>query len=129
MKSGVSEGARPTAYLVVRGGRATQHGARFRRELSSEFTEQDTHMGVEQLRRKKPKEDARVDARSLVRVENVGKEYRLGEQTLVALRDIDLNVDAGVFMAIAGPSGSGKSTLLNLIGCIDSPTTGRITID
>src|SRR5438067_3555014 len=86
-------------------------------------------MGVEQLRRKKPKEDAGADARSLVRVENVGKEYRLGEQTLVALRDIDLNVDAGVFMAIAGPSGSGKSTLLNLIGCIDSPTTGRITID
>jgi putative ABC transport system ATP-binding protein len=66
---------------------------------------------------------------SLVRVENVSKEYLLGEQRVEALRDVTLNIEEGVFLAIAGPSGSGKSTLLNLIGCIDTPTRGRILID
>jgi putative ABC transport system ATP-binding protein len=66
---------------------------------------------------------------SLVQVENVSKDYRLGEQNVVALKDVTLNIAEGVFMAIAGPSGSGKSTLLNLIGCIDTPTSGRILID
>ena len=64
----------------------------------------------------------------LVRVENVSKKYRLGEQTVTAISRINLNIEEGVFMAIAGPSGSGKSTLLNLIGCIDTPTSGRIYI-
>src|SRR5215468_2327970 len=66
---------------------------------------------------------------SLVRIENVSKEYLLGEQRVEALRDVTLNVEESVFLAIAGPSGSGKSTLLNLIGCIDTPTRGRILID
>ena len=66
---------------------------------------------------------------SLVQVENVSKDYLLGEQRVDALKDVTLNIDEGVFMAIAGPSGSGKSTLLNLIGCIDTPTSGRILID
>jgi putative ABC transport system ATP-binding protein len=66
---------------------------------------------------------------SLVRVEHVSKEYLLGEQKVDALRDVSLSIEEGVFLAIAGPSGSGKSTLLNLIGCIDTPTTGRIVID
>ena len=58
-----------------------------------------------------------------MRVENVSKEYLLGEQRVAALHDVTLNIEEGVFLAIAGPSGSGKSTLLNLIGCIDTPTT------
>jgi putative ABC transport system ATP-binding protein len=66
---------------------------------------------------------------SLVRVENVSKEYLLGEQRIEALRDVTLSIEPGVFMSIAGPSGSGKSTLLNLIGCIDTPTRGRVLID
>jgi len=66
---------------------------------------------------------------SLVRVENVSKEYLLGEQRVEALKDVTLSIEPGVFMSIAGPSGSGKSTLLNLIGCIDTHTTGRILID
>jgi putative ABC transport system ATP-binding protein len=65
----------------------------------------------------------------LLRIENVGKQYRLGNQMVVALHDITLNVDEGSFIAIAGPSGSGKSTLLNIIGLIDTPTTGRLLID
>jgi putative ABC transport system ATP-binding protein len=66
---------------------------------------------------------------SLVRVEHVSKEYLLGEQKVEALRDVSLSIEEGVFLAIAGPSGSGKSTLLNLIGCIDTPTSGRVLID
>jgi putative ABC transport system ATP-binding protein len=66
---------------------------------------------------------------SLVRVEHVSKEYLLGEQRVEALKDVTLSIEPGVFMSIAGPSGSGKSTLLNLIGCIDTPTSGRILID
>lgn len=66
---------------------------------------------------------------SLVRVEGVTKEYQLGEQQVVALHDITLSFDEGVFLAIAGPSGSGKTTLLNIIGCIDTPTAGKVYID
>lgn len=66
---------------------------------------------------------------SVVQVENVSKEYLLGEQQVQALKDITLSIDDGAFLAIAGPSGSGKSTLLNLIGCIDSPSSGRILIN
>lgn len=66
---------------------------------------------------------------ALIRIEDVSKSYQLGEQTVIALKDVTLSIDKGVFLAIAGPSGSGKSTLLNLIGCIDSPTTGRIVFD
>lgn len=66
---------------------------------------------------------------SLVRVEGVTKEYMLGDQKVVALHDITLAFEEGVFLAIAGPSGSGKTTLLNIIGCIDRPTMGRVFID
>ena len=66
---------------------------------------------------------------SLVRVEHVSKDYLLGEQKVPALKDITLSIEQGVFLAIAGPSGSGKTTLLNLIGCIDTPTTGKIYIN
>lgn len=66
---------------------------------------------------------------SLVRVEGVTKEYQLGQQKVVALHDVTLSFEEGVFLAIAGPSGSGKTTLLNIIGCIDTPTTGKVFID
>ena len=65
----------------------------------------------------------------LIRVDNVSKDYRLGTQTVPALQNVTLDIEEGVFLAIAGPSGSGKSTLLNLIGCIDTPTTGRVFVD
>ncbi len=65
----------------------------------------------------------------VVKVDQVYKEYFLGNQKVVALTDISLMVREGEFLAISGPSGSGKSTLLNLIGCIDKPSEGRIYID
>ncbi|WP_068638450.1 ABC transporter ATP-binding protein [Thauera butanivorans] len=66
---------------------------------------------------------------AIVRVENVSKHYRLGDQDVKALTNVSLAIEPGVFLAIAGPSGSGKSTLLNIIGCIDTPTSGRVIID
>lgn len=66
---------------------------------------------------------------SIVKVEGVYKRYPLGEQVVDALRGVSLEVPEGAFFAIAGPSGSGKSTLLNIIGCIDTPTRGRVEID
>ena len=66
---------------------------------------------------------------SVVRIEHVYKDYLLGDQKVQALKDITLSIEPGVFLAIAGPSGSGKTTLLNLIGCIDTPSQGKIFIN
>ena len=66
---------------------------------------------------------------AVVSLEGVNKSYRLGGQTVYAVRDVTMAIEEGVFLAIAGPSGSGKSTLLNLIGCIDTPTSGRVVVD
>jgi putative ABC transport system ATP-binding protein len=66
---------------------------------------------------------------TLVRIEKVTKQYQVGEERVRALDEVNLVIEAGVFLAIAGPSGSGKSTLLNLIGCIDVPSSGRIFVD
>jgi len=66
---------------------------------------------------------------NVVRVEDVSREYALGKQSVLALKGVNLLIDEGEFLALAGPSGSGKTTLLNLIGCIDTPTSGRIWIN
>lgn len=66
---------------------------------------------------------------SMVRLEHVFKDYTLGDQQVQALKDITLSIEDGAFLAIAGPSGSGKSTLLNLIGCIDTPSLGKLFIN
>ncbi len=66
---------------------------------------------------------------AIVQVENISKRYALGEQIVNALQDVTLSIEPGVFLAIAGPSGSGKSTLLNIIGCIDTPSEGRVLIE
>ncbi|MCB9765752.1 MAG: ABC transporter ATP-binding protein [Alphaproteobacteria bacterium] len=59
----------------------------------------------------------------------VGRRYPLGETEVLALQGVDLDIDAGAFLAFAGPSGSGKTTLLNLIGCLDRPSEGHIVLD
>lgn len=66
---------------------------------------------------------------TVVHVDNAWKAYTLGRQRVEALKGVSLAVEQGEFLAIAGPSGSGKSTLLNLIGCIDTPTRGRVCVD
>lgn len=65
---------------------------------------------------------------SLIEMQNIRKDYHLGETVVHALHGIDLEIDTGEFVAIWGPSGSGKTTLLNLIGAIDEPTEGDVAI-
>lgn len=65
---------------------------------------------------------------SLVHLENVTKTYRIGDQEIRALDGVDLRIEEGEFLAIIGPSGSGKSTLMHLLGCLDTPSTGRMEI-
>jgi len=68
-------------------------------------------------------------AATLIDLKDICKTYQLGTTTVDALRSVSLSVDKGEFLAVAGPSGSGKSTLLNMIGCIDTPTSGSIVIN
>ena len=68
------------------------------------------------------------DARPVVRLDHVAKTYQAGAVTVPAVRDISAEIPAHRFSMIVGPSGSGKTTLLNLIGCIDTPTSGRVEV-
>jgi len=61
---------------------------------------------------------------AIVAFENLCKAYKLGSFELFVLRDVDLSIEQGEYIAIMGPSGSGKSTLLNVLGCLDRPTRG-----
>jgi len=61
---------------------------------------------------------------AIVAIENLCKAYQLGVLELPVLRDLDLSIEQGEYVAVMGPSGSGKSTLLNVIGCLDRPTSG-----
>src|SRR5256885_10514819 len=65
---------------------------------------------------------------AIVSVKDAVKNYTLGKVVVPALRGISLEVRGGEFLSIAGPSGSGKTTLLNLIGCVDTPTSGTVQV-
>lgn len=67
--------------------------------------------------------------KSIVTTQNLSKVYGSGPTRVVALRDINLDVLRGEFVAILGPSGSGKTTFLNMVGALDRPTSGRVIID
>ncbi len=66
---------------------------------------------------------------SIIQLNQAKKNYMLGKTVVEAVRGVDIDISAGDFISIAGPSGSGKSTILNMIGLIDSPTSGEVMID
>ncbi len=72
--------------------------------------------------------DGRGDGKGLIVARGLGKTYRRGGEEIHVLQGLNLDVDAGDFVAFMGPSGSGKTTLLNLLGGLDVPSAGSVTV-
>jgi putative ABC transport system ATP-binding protein len=70
-----------------------------------------------------------VAGKSLIQLEEITKTYDAGDSAVQALRGVDVAIQEGEFVAIIGPSGSGKSTLMHIIGCLDSPSSGKYWLD
>ena len=66
---------------------------------------------------------------SIIEFQKVSRIYHVGDHEQKALDNIDLNIEEGIFIVILGPSGAGKSTLLNMLGGLDSPTSGKILVE
>ncbi len=66
---------------------------------------------------------------SLIKVQNLKKKYFLGSQSVDALKGLTFEINQGEFLSIMGPSGSGKTTLMNIIGCLDTPSSGEYILD
>ncbi len=68
-------------------------------------------------------------SKEIIKIEDLKREFTMGNETVHALRGITFSIEEGEFVTIMGSSGSGKSTLLNILGCLDQPTTGNYEID
>lgn len=66
---------------------------------------------------------------ALIRLSGIAKVYQIGTEKVYALRSIDLNINKGEYVALMGPSGSGKSTLMNILGCLDTPSSGTYVLN
>src|SRR3954454_24220687 len=67
----------------------------------------------------------RPHGRGVIEIQDITKRYVLGEEIVHALRGVSLQIHRNEYIAVMGPSGSGKSTLMNMLGCLDTPTSGR----
>jgi len=76
-----------------------------------------------------PLPDLSEDIMSLIEIKKLNKTYKSGEECVLALCDVDLNIEKGEFISVMGPSGSGKSTLLTILGGLNHPTTGDVLVD
>jgi putative ABC transport system ATP-binding protein len=63
---------------------------------------------------------------AIIEISNISKEYIMGSQLIAALRGVSLTIHRNEYVALMGPSGSGKSTLMNILGCLDTPTSGLL---
>jgi putative ABC transport system ATP-binding protein len=72
-----------------------------------------------------PTSTVRPKGDAVIRIEGITKEYVMGESVICALRGVDLLIHQNEYLAVMGPSGSGKSTLMNMLGCLDTPSSGR----
>jgi putative ABC transport system ATP-binding protein len=68
-------------------------------------------------------------AEPLIKITNIKRNFQLGEETIYVLKGIDLQINKGEYVALMGPSGSGKSTLMNILGCLDTPTSGNYILN
>lgn len=68
-------------------------------------------------------------SQSLINITNIKRDFQLGNETINVLKGIDLKINKGEYVALMGPSGSGKSTLMNLLGCLDTPTSGQYILN
>ena len=66
--------------------------------------------------------------KEIVKMNNIVKSYQMGDEEQVVLKGVNFTVNEGEFVSILGPSGSGKSTLMNIIGCLDTPTSGEYNL-
>src|SRR5437588_8240798 len=66
---------------------------------------------------------------SLIRLQEISRQYQMGAEIIHALREVSLGIERGEYVAIMGPSGSGKSTLMNVVGCLDTPTAGEYELN
>lgn len=73
--------------------------------------------------------ESSVQTREIIRLENIRRDFRVGDETVHALRGVSFTIREGEFVTIMGTSGSGKSTLLNTLGCLDTPTAGEYYLD
>jgi putative ABC transport system ATP-binding protein len=65
----------------------------------------------------------------MIALRNITRRYRMGDEEVMALAGVDLDIARNEYVALVGPSGSGKSTLMNIIGCLDTPTTGSYLLN
>ena len=70
-----------------------------------------------------------IDQQAIIQVRHLKKTYHMGQQVVQALRDVSLDIGQNEYVALMGPSGSGKSTLMNMLGCLDTPTSGQYILN